>query len=98
MAACFTSAGPSVSGNPCPRLIAPVSSASADISAKIVVPNGCRRSTRYGFTGRSYGTAVPVDEDEDPEHHRDRERTQECDLLGAGHVHREMAGVVHEVR
>src|ERR1700733_4142610 len=32
------SAGPSVSGNPCPRLIEAVSTASADISAKIVVP------------------------------------------------------------
>ena len=38
-AASSTSAGPSVSGNPCPRLIAPVATASADISAKIVVPN-----------------------------------------------------------
>ncbi len=30
--------GPSVSGKPWPRLTAPVSTASADISAKIVVP------------------------------------------------------------
>ena len=37
-AASSTSAGPSSSGNPCPRLIAPVRSASADISVKIVVP------------------------------------------------------------
>ena len=38
-AASSTSGGPSVSGKPWPRLIAPVPTASADISAKIVVPN-----------------------------------------------------------
>ena len=38
-AASITSCGPSVSGKPWPRLIAPVRVASADISAKIVVPN-----------------------------------------------------------
>src|SRR5690242_15075830 len=37
-AASSTAAGPSVSGKPCPRLIEPVCTASADISAKIVVP------------------------------------------------------------
>src|SRR5690349_11972000 len=37
--------GPSVSGKPCPRLIAPVRSASADISAKIVDVYGRIRST-----------------------------------------------------
>jgi hypothetical protein len=37
--------GPSVSGKPCPRLIAPVRRASADISAKIVDVNGRIRST-----------------------------------------------------
>ena len=41
-------AGPSVSGNPCPRLIDPVAAASADISAKIVVVNGWSRVLRYG--------------------------------------------------
>src|SRR6185312_10307246 len=39
LAASRTSAGPSSSGNPCPRLIAPVDVASADISAKIVGAN-----------------------------------------------------------
>src|SRR3954471_2454065 len=38
-----TSCGPSSSGNPWPRLIAPVRSASADISLKIVVPKPARR-------------------------------------------------------
>ena len=38
-AASRTSSGPSVSGKPWPRLIDPVRTASADISAKIVVPN-----------------------------------------------------------
>jgi len=37
-AAWAISAGPSVSGNPWPRLTDPVATASADISAKIVVP------------------------------------------------------------
>ena len=46
MAASMTSAGPSVSGNPWPRLMEPVSMARADISAKIVVPNPLMRSTR----------------------------------------------------
>ena len=41
-AASSTSGGPSVSGKPCPRLIAPCSAASADIVAKIVVPKGAR--------------------------------------------------------
>ena len=40
-AASSTSAGPSSSGKPWPRLIAPVRSASADISVKMVVPNPC---------------------------------------------------------
>ena len=35
IAASAISVGPSVSGKPCPRLTAPVSTASADISAKI---------------------------------------------------------------
>src|SRR3954451_17595891 len=43
IAASATTAGPSVSGNPCPRLIAPVRTAGADISAKIVVPNPAMR-------------------------------------------------------
>ncbi|MFK4597099.1 hypothetical protein RKD30_003766 [Streptomyces pristinaespiralis] len=38
-AASLISSGPSVSGKPWPRLIEPVLRASADISAKIVVPN-----------------------------------------------------------
>src|SRR5215813_1103179 len=49
-AACSTSAGPSVSGNPWPRLTLPVATASADISAKIVVPNPCIRATSGSTT------------------------------------------------
>jgi hypothetical protein len=45
-AASSTSGGPSVSGKPWPRLTAPVRVASADISAKIVVPNPWRRLVR----------------------------------------------------
>src|SRR5689334_2448611 len=41
-AASATSAGPSVSGKPCPRLIDPVRTARTDISLKIVVVKGCR--------------------------------------------------------
>src|SRR5687768_6744636 len=44
-AAASISGGPSVSGKPCPRLTAPVRTARADISAKIVVPNGRIRCT-----------------------------------------------------
>jgi hypothetical protein len=47
-AASITSAGPSSSGKPCPRLIAPVRSASADISVKIVVPKPARREAITG--------------------------------------------------
>src|SRR5437764_15155744 len=47
-AASATSAGPSVSGKPWPRLMAPVRTARADISANTVVPNSRIRSTRYG--------------------------------------------------
>src|SRR4029453_12100755 len=43
MAASSTSEGPSVSGKPWPRLTAPVATAKADISAKIVVPKPWRR-------------------------------------------------------
>src|SRR4051812_20312851 len=48
MAASATSGGPSVSGNPWPRLMAPVRTASADISANTVVRNSRIRSTRNG--------------------------------------------------
>src|SRR5262245_54954009 len=47
-AASNTSGGPSWSGKPWPRLMEPVATARADISAKIVVPKPCMRSTRYG--------------------------------------------------
>ena len=47
-AASATSAGPSVSGKPWPRLMEPVARASADISAKIVVPNPRRCGTSGG--------------------------------------------------
>src|SRR5436309_659933 len=38
-------AGPSVSGNPWPRLTAPVRAANSVISANIVEANGCSRGT-----------------------------------------------------
>src|SRR4051794_29516409 len=44
-AASSISGGPSVSGKPWPRLIEPVRTAKADISAKIVVPNARMRVT-----------------------------------------------------
>src|SRR4051812_23318440 len=44
-AAASISGGPSVSGKPWPRFTAPVRTASADISAKTVVPNGRMRWT-----------------------------------------------------
>src|SRR5688572_15907325 len=44
-AAASISGGPSVSGKPCPRLTEPVRAASADISEKMVVPNGRMRPT-----------------------------------------------------
>ena len=52
-AASSTSGGPSVSGKPWPRLIEPVATASADISAKIVVPKPWSRDTRYGESATS---------------------------------------------
>src|SRR5215470_6080431 len=63
-AASSTSGGPSVSGKPCPRLIEPVATASADISAKIVVPKPCSRLVRYGtssLTTRSVRRSSDVD-------------------------------------
>src|SRR5437588_12732370 len=42
------SIGPSRSGNPWPRLIDPVATARADISAKIVVPRPARRRFSKG--------------------------------------------------
>ena len=58
-AAASISGGPSVSGKPWPRLTEPVRTASADISAKIVVPNGRMRATR-GSAGieRRHGTSL----------------------------------------
>ena len=47
-AASATSGGPSVSGKPWPRLTDPVATASADISAKIVVPIPAIRLFRSG--------------------------------------------------
>src|SRR5690606_36065582 len=47
-AASATSAGGSKSGKPCPRLTASWATASAVISAKIVVPKPCRRDDSWG--------------------------------------------------
>ncbi len=47
-AAWRTTSGPSVSGKPWPRLIALVATASADISAKIVVPKPWSFEVRCG--------------------------------------------------
>ena len=57
-AASSTSGGPSVSGKPWPRLTLPVAVASADISAKIVVPKPCSLAVRYGR--RALGTGASV--------------------------------------
>src|SRR6476646_3666515 len=57
-AASRTSGGPSVSGKPWPRLTLPVAMASADISAKIVVPKPCSLAVRYG--SRALGTTSSV--------------------------------------
>ena len=58
-AASSTSGGPSVSGKPWPRLIAPVATASADISAKIVVPKPCAASRSGRGVRRSARRAIP---------------------------------------
>ena len=61
MAASITSGGPSSSGNPWPRLIEPVATASADISAKIVVPKPCMRVDevrRVGHRSRQPATKL----------------------------------------
>src|SRR2546421_612528 len=55
-AASTIAGGPAVSGKPCPRLIAPVRTASAVISAKIVVPNPCMRDTSGSVTVSAYGS------------------------------------------
>src|SRR3954465_12030258 len=57
IAASSTSLGPSVSGNPWPRLTLSVDMASALISAKMVVPNPCSLAVRYG---RRSDTSVSV--------------------------------------
>ncbi len=54
-----SSSGPSVSGKPCPRLTAPVSVASSDMVAKMVVVNGRRRRARYASPVAT-ATIVPV--------------------------------------
>ena len=81
-AASSISCGPSVSGKPWPRLTAPVRTASADISAKIVVPNGRIRSTRVtpplcrpaGFPGDQEicGSAIGVSRRKPLDHRRGR--------------------------
>lgn len=44
MAASLTKSGPSKLGKPCPRLIAPAFTAREVMSAKMVDPNGSKRS------------------------------------------------------
>src|SRR3954447_7404193 len=61
IAASSTSGGPSSSGKPWPRLMEPVATARADISAKIVVPKPCIRSTRYGESVISTGHEAQAD-------------------------------------
>ena len=48
IAASFARSGPSKSGNPCDRLMAPCASASRVISVKIVVPNPSSRRESAG--------------------------------------------------
>src|SRR5580692_2507462 len=43
--------GPSSSGNPCPKLTAPCSTASADMTVKIVVPMPAKTGLKRGFVG-----------------------------------------------
>ena len=50
-AASITSGGPSSSGKPWPRLMEPVATASADISAKIVVPKPWSRDDQVRGVG-----------------------------------------------
>ena len=57
--------GPSASGKPCPRLTAPVSVASSDMVAKIVVGNGRRRRPRSlppatAIIGPAHQPAPPI--------------------------------------
>src|SRR5262245_61097148 len=63
-AASRISSGPSVSGKPCPRLMAPVATASADISAKIVEPKPRARDARCGesrvMDGGAAGPGSPL--------------------------------------
>src|SRR5688500_13448454 len=60
MAASDTSTGPSSSGKPCPRLMAPVAAASADISAKIVVPSPASRDDSTGRLTISSALHAPL--------------------------------------
>lgn len=60
MAASAISAGPSVSGKPWPRLMEPVLRASADISAKIVVPKPARLRFRYGLASMACAPYVSL--------------------------------------
>src|SRR5689334_4140220 len=55
-AAAMTEAGPSTSGNPWPRLIAPVRTASADISLKTVGGMWARRAAKERSRGFAVGT------------------------------------------
>src|ERR1700722_19837524 len=76
IAASDTSRGPSVSGKPCPRLMAPVSAARADISAKIVVPRPCRRLARNGarVIARDDASRHPLGSTDGPEGRRHHPR------------------------
>src|SRR3954454_11059835 len=58
-AASSTSRGPSSSGKPCPRLIDPVRSASADISVKMLVPKPASRSAGTGSAGDELEVRAP---------------------------------------
>ena len=62
-AASSTAAGPSSSGKPCPRLMAPVCTANADISVKTEIPNPLRREAitpeRYYWQRGSRVAAAP---------------------------------------
>src|SRR3954470_3380855 len=62
IAASAITAGPSVSGKPCPRFTAPVDAASADISAKIVGPEPCSREAacRRCMTGSNARSSFPA--------------------------------------
>src|SRR5215213_8571873 len=101
-AASSTSWGPSVSGKPCPRFTAPVAAASADISAKMVVP---KPSSLRLSGGRPIATTLgpredaphPLDASRQWLHSHRHARAGRHHPLGAGDGQADVAEVDHRV-